>query len=400
MAHHVGMGLVALAGALAASGGSGASTRTPWCARPSCCCTSDCRAGWCCRSRSPRAPTRRFPIPSVERPAVRDIATADTPQPRVALLGQLPYTIMVTNAGAGYSRYEELAVTRWRADGTRDHLGQFCYVKDITAGTAWSATHQPMCAPADRYRALLATDRVTFERVDGEIETRTEIAVVPADAGRSAARDRHQSRRTTTREIEVTSYGEIVLAPPDADRAHPAFANLFVETEWHEWCTAVTATRRPRSADERALWLVHVVADGQGTGGPVSCETDRARFRRPRAIDAEPIALGCRRRAERHHRRRARPDLRASGAGPPPARPVRDGGLHHAGAPRPPRPRLRARRAATTIRMRRQRALRSRLDLHAGGAARAQPDPGRRRGLPGAGRPSLLLVSRPPGPGG
>ena len=40
------------------------------------------------------------------------------------------------------------------------------------------------------------------------------------------------------REIELTSYGEIVLAPPDADRAHPAFANLFVETEWHAWCSA------------------------------------------------------------------------------------------------------------------------------------------------------------------
>ena len=96
-----------------------------------------------------------------------------------------------------------------------------------------------MCAPADRYRALLATDRVTFERVDGAIETRTEIAVVPADAA--------EVRRVTvtntggdTREIELTSYGEIVLTAPDADRAHPAFANLFVETEWHEWCTAVT----------------------------------------------------------------------------------------------------------------------------------------------------------------
>ena len=66
-----------------------------------------------------------------------------------------------------------------------------------------------------------------------------------------------------TREIELTSYGEIVLAPPDADRAHPAFSNLFVETEWHEWCTAITATRRPRSATERPLWCVHVVATGK-----------------------------------------------------------------------------------------------------------------------------------------
>ena len=74
--------------------------------------------------------------------------------------------------------------------------------------------------------------------------------MVPADAA-EVRRVTVTNTSDTTREIELTSYGEIVLAPPDADRAHPAFANLFVETEWHEWCTAITATRRPRSANER-----------------------------------------------------------------------------------------------------------------------------------------------------
>ena len=94
------------------------------------------------------------------------------------------------------------------------------------------------------------------------------------------------------REIELTSYGEIVLAPPDADRVHPAFGNLFVETEWHDWCTAITATRRPRSAKEPTLWGVHVVGAGPDLVGPVTCETDRARFlgrgrslRHPAALD-------------------------------------------------------------------------------------------------------------------
>ena len=197
---------------------------------------------------------------------------------------------MVTNAGAGYSRFEELAVTRWRADGTRDHTGQFCYLKDVTDGRVWSAAHQPVCAPADRYKALLATDRVTFERTDGEIETRTEIAVVPADAA-EVRRVTVTNTSDTTREIEVTSYGEIVLTTPDADRAHPAFANLFVETEWHEWCTAITATRRPRSANERPLWLVHVVSADKERVGSVSCETDRARFVGRGRSTRNPLAL-------------------------------------------------------------------------------------------------------------
>ena len=165
--------------------------------------------------------------PEIERPAVRVYDTPDTSQPRVALLGHLPYTIMISNRGSGYSRYEGIAVTRWRADATTDNTGQFCYVKDVTSGHVWSVAHQPVCAPADSYRASFATDRVAFDRVDGHIETRTEITVVPADAA-EVRRITVTNNGSSTREIELTSYGEIVLAPPDADRAHPAFANLFV----------------------------------------------------------------------------------------------------------------------------------------------------------------------------
>jgi cyclic beta-1,2-glucan synthetase len=231
-----------------------------------------------------------FPEAEVERPAVRELDTPDTPQPHVALLGHLPYTVMVSHCGAGYSRYEELAVTRWRADGTRDHTGQFCYLRDTAGGRVWSAAHQPTCAPADEFRTFLATDRVTFQRVDGEIETRTEVVTVPADAA-EVRRVTLTNHGTTAREVELTSYGEIVLAPPDADRAHPAFGNLFVETEWHDWCTAISATRRPRSAEEQPVWCVHVVDSGPRRVGRVTCETDRARFVGRGRSPRNPVAL-------------------------------------------------------------------------------------------------------------
>ena len=111
-----------------------ASTRTRSSAPRSCCSTSGSRAGSCCRSRRRPGPTRRLPAPEVESPAVREFDRADTPQPHVALLGRAPYTVMVSHCGSGYSRYEDLAVTRWRADGTTDATGQFCYVKDVTRG--------------------------------------------------------------------------------------------------------------------------------------------------------------------------------------------------------------------------------------------------------------------------
>jgi cyclic beta-1,2-glucan synthetase len=238
-------------------------------------------------------PDEALPDPDLEAPAVREFSSPDLEAPHIALLGRHPYTVMLSHAGAGYSRYDDVAVTRWRADASADATGQFCYVHDVAAGRTWSAAHQPVGARADWYRALLATDRVTFQRADGPIETLTEIAVVPEDAA-EVRRVTVTNNSPVEREIELTSYGEVVLGPPDADRAHPAFGNLFVETEWHEWCTAITATRRPRANHERTLWCVHVVDDGRDRVGAVSCETDRARFlgrggttRRPAALAAD-----------------------------------------------------------------------------------------------------------------
>ena len=240
-------------------------------------------------AQTPR-PADARPDEETNRPVVREVNTAETDEPRVALLGSMPYTVMLNHSGSGYSRFESLAVTRWRADSTRDDTGQFCYVKDLKTGRLWSSAHQPVGATADWSRAWLASDRVTLHRADGDLETRTEITVVPADCA--------EVRRVTltntgreAREVELTSYGEVVMASADADRAHPAFSNLFVETEWHAWCTAITATRRPRTPDEPRLWCVHVVDAGRDRVGNVSCETDRASFLGRGRTVRDPVAL-------------------------------------------------------------------------------------------------------------
>ncbi len=290
MAHHVGMGLVALTNALTAHVWWRRFHTDPMVRS----------AELLLHERIPRRlvfqepqaarADEALPDPELERPVVREVDLPDTPQPQVALLGHLPYTVMVSHCGAGYSRYDDLAVTRWRADGTLDATGQFCYVQDLTARRAWSAAHQPVCAPADWYRAYLATDRVTFHRADGDIETRTEISVVPADAA-EVRRVTVTNNGDAPHDIQLTSYGEIVLARPDADRLHPAFGNLFIETEWHGWCTAITATRRPRSASEQPLWCAHVVDAGEERLGPVTHETDRARFVGRGRTTRDPVAL-------------------------------------------------------------------------------------------------------------
>ncbi len=217
-------------------------------------------------------------VPSeTEKPAVREIETPHTPQPVVGILGNVPYTTLITNAGGGFSRYGNLAVTRWRHDSTRDNYGQWCYVKDLSTGHVWSTAHQPSGTEPQWYRVLFASDRITFIRRDGDIDTVTEIAVASDDAA-EVRRIILTNRSLQPREIELTSYSEVVLAPPEADRAHPAFQNLFVQTEFLGPNAALLATRRPRSSTEAAIWCAHVVAVGPEIVGSVTCETDRAKF--------------------------------------------------------------------------------------------------------------------------
>ena len=214
-----------------------------------------------------------------EKPSARTLDTPNTPEPRVTLLGHAPYTLMISNAGSGYSRFENVQVTRWRNDGTLDRYGQWCYLHDTSTGRVWPAAYQPMGddSTPDWYRSTFASDRATFSRRDGDIDTRLEVTVVPDDAA-EVRRVTVTNNGTTAKDIELTTYGEISLCPPDADRTHPAFQNLFVETEFVAPHGAILATRRPRSADERTLWCGHVVATGPEIVGRISCETDRAQF--------------------------------------------------------------------------------------------------------------------------
>ncbi len=290
MAHHIGMGLVALCNALTDQSWQWRFHSDPLIRSAELLLGERIPRRYVAQETQADSVTETPERGERERPAVREYDTADTRQPRVALLGTMPYTVMITNAGAGSSRYEHLAVTRWRADPTRDDTGQWCYIRDLSDNRVWSAAHQPVCRIADSYRAVFAADRVSFHRRDGDIETLMEVAVVPDDRA-EVRRVTLTNRSRTERTLEVTSYGEIVLAPAEADRAHPAFGNLFVETEWVATHNAILASRRPREASEQRLWCAHVAAVERGTEQAVTFETDRAQFVGRGRTAANPAAL-------------------------------------------------------------------------------------------------------------
>jgi cellobiose phosphorylase len=210
--------------------------------------------------------------------AVRSFSGPDTPVPGVQLLSNGRYHVMITNAGGGYSRWKDLAVTRWREDTTSDNWGTFCYIRDLTSGAFWSTTHQPTLEPTDRFEAVFSEARAEFRIRSHGIETYTEVAVSPEDDV-ELRRLRITNTSAMRRRIEVTSYAEVALATPAADALHPAFSNLFVQTEIVPAQRAILCTRRPRSRDESSPWMFHLMAaHGGGVIGAPSYETDRLRF--------------------------------------------------------------------------------------------------------------------------
>jgi cellobiose phosphorylase len=208
---------------------------------------------------------------------VRVIGTAHTPVPEVQLLSNGRYHVMVTNAGGGSSRWKDLAVTRWREDATCDNWGTFCYIRDVASGEFWSTAHQPTGKHPLHYEAIFTESRAEFRRRDGDFESHTEIVVSPED-DIELRRLKVTNRSRTRRVIDVTSYAEVALAPPAADALHPAFSNLFVQTEIVAQRQAILCTRRSRSAEEHPPWMFHLMAVHGVDAGEVSYETDRLQF--------------------------------------------------------------------------------------------------------------------------
>ncbi len=216
-------------------------------------------------------------ISSAAEMPMRVLTDPDSAAPEVQLLSNGRYHVMVTHAGGGYSRWKDLAVTRWREDATCDNWGSFCYVRDAASGEFWSSAHQPVLKRADAYEAIFSEARAEFRRRDHDYDTHTEIVVSPED-DIELRRLRITNRAQTRRTVEVTSYAEVVLASSAADALHPAFSNLFVQTEILAGHRAILCTRRPRSLGEHAPWMFHAMAVHGADAGEASYETDRARF--------------------------------------------------------------------------------------------------------------------------
>ncbi|HZV70743.1 MAG TPA: glucoamylase family protein [Saprospiraceae bacterium] len=225
-----------------------------------------------------------------DRPQLRVINTSNTSVPEVQLLSNGRYHVMVNNSGSGYSRWKDLAVTRWREDGTCDNHGTYCYIKDLETNDFWSSSHQPSLKVAETYEVIFSQGRAEFRRRDNNYETHTEIVVSPEDDV-EIRRIHITNKSRKKRQIEITSYAEVVLNTPAAEALHPAFSNLFVQTEIIPLRQAILATRRPRSIEEHPPCMFHLMKVHGAEVQYVGYETSRDHFIGRGHIISEPAAM-------------------------------------------------------------------------------------------------------------
>jgi cyclic beta-1,2-glucan synthetase len=290
MAHHQGMTVVAIANVL-----FDGKMRERFHAQPSIQATE-----LLLQERTPRDVSVAHPraeevgtaarVSGVQIQETRHLRTPHESTPQTHLLSNGRYSVMLTSAGSGSSRWRDLGITRWREDLTRDDAGSYVFLRDIESGAVWSGGYQPSGVEPDSYEVNFTEDRAEFIRRDGMIATTLEVVVSPEDDA-EGRRISIVNTGNRMRDLEVTSYSELMLAPPAADAAHPAFSKLFVQTEYVAKVGAILATRRRRSPADPEIWAAHhAVIEGETLGKP-ELETDRARFLgRGRDILA-PIAM-------------------------------------------------------------------------------------------------------------
>ena len=227
-------------------------------------------------SHTTELPETRIQATALDMP-VRFLDTYDTIMPEIQLLSNGKYRVMITNSGGGNSCWNDVALTRWREDSTCDNSGSFCYIKDIKSGEFWSTTYQPTLKKPDTYEVIFSEGKAEFRRSDNGIESYVSIVVSPED-DIELRRTRITNQSKTERVIEMTTYSEVVIASQASDVLHPAFGNLFVQTQINHDLNAILCHRRPRSASEETPWFFQLVVLHGAKASEISYETDRAAF--------------------------------------------------------------------------------------------------------------------------
>ncbi|NLW48151.1 MAG: glycosyl transferase family 36 [Firmicutes bacterium] len=207
---------------------------------------------------------------------LRTFYQANTFLPEARFLSNGRYSVMISNSGSGFTKWKQLALTRWVEDPVKDATGPFYYIRNLNKDQVWSPTYHPCRVEAEDLKMEFSLGKVTFSRTDGDIRTEMQIMVAPdIDAEiREISLTNHSNEPCL---LEVTSFLELALAPHEQFQAHPAYSRLFIETEFIPGLDVLLAHRRD-DAQQSGPYLAYMMNMDGNPVGALEYETDRAGF--------------------------------------------------------------------------------------------------------------------------
>ena len=205
------------------------------------------------------------------------------------LLSNGRYSVTLRAGGAGWSRWGQTGITRWRDDALRDASGAFLYLRMGEGGAPVSLTSHPAPDPGASYLCRFHTDRVCFDAAWPELRANTTVWVSPED-DIELRKVVLSNRSSETMELELISALEVTLTSHAADEAHPVFSNLFVKTDWLPGQQALRCVRTPRLHTENTVQSAHFVAAVEGDVLGLRCQTDRLKWLGRLHAPGQPLA--------------------------------------------------------------------------------------------------------------
>ena len=197
--------------------------------------------------------------------------------PEIGVVSNGQYTVLMNDRGSGFSRYKNILVNRYRKISA-DHYGCYLYIRDLRSDRLWCATYAPLDVMPENYHVSFASDKLLYQRTDNGVSTKTEVTVLK---DRAAELRRYTFNNHTDNDIdlELTTYGEVILAPAAEDENHRVFAGMKLLSEYDAEHEALLFNR-PANTRERHYLLHRLwVADSSSLGlSPVEYETSRLRF--------------------------------------------------------------------------------------------------------------------------
>lgn len=233
---------------------------------------------------------KEYGIHSKDKNIVRNYSLSMNKDIETLLLSNGKYSVMISNSGSGWSKNDKMFFYRWKLDSVKNDSGYFFYIRDIEEDSYYSPYYLPVCKDRDKYKAIFSLHLAEFIRRDKNITTSTKIIVSPED-NVELRKIKIENNGAKDLIFEITSYMEITLSNYNSDLAHPAFSNLFINTEYDEENQTLISKRRKREEDKGEDYLFHsAIVEGMDIGN-ITYETSRLNFIGRGRTYKNPMAL-------------------------------------------------------------------------------------------------------------